>query len=115
MKLMVLLSGTILFFMSMGLFWYIRDLQDFNELYKMRILVLGSLLAAECVEIHEAVSVFERIGVDFDVINKLQPREGPPTAIGLRVQFEPVVAFSKDGGKSELFLESGTACLKIGA
>jgi hypothetical protein len=115
MKFIALLSGTSIFIAGVVLFWYIRDLQDYNELYRMRVLILKSLLASECVQIDEAVSVFERLGVDFDVINSTQRIEGRPTAIGLSVQFEPVVAFSKDGGRSKYFLESGTVCLKIGA
>ncbi len=95
--------------------WYIRDLEDFNEVYKKRISVLTDFIESECVEIDEAIAVFERHGMQYEVVYGTQSKEAQTIALGLNVQFEPVVAFAKDAGRTSYLLESGTSCLKIGA
>jgi hypothetical protein len=116
MKALVLLGlATLLGIFGIALFWHVQDLKNFNEVRKMRIAFLNGLLASECVEIKEAIPVLEQLGLDFEVINDVQRKDGQTAAIGLRVQFEPVVAFSKDGGRIQYFLKSGSACLMIGS
>jgi hypothetical protein len=107
--------ATLLSIFGIALFWYVEDLRNFNEVQKMRISFLNGLLASECVEIEEAIPVLERLGLHFEVVNDVQRKGGQTAAIGLRVQFEPVVFFSKDDGRIQYLLKSGSACLMIGS